>query len=69
MMQYYRVFCIILIKTKHQKNLKKAYLLIVTIVLSLFAFISCDKDDLEISKENVLGQWEKDYSDYPYYAP
>lgn len=41
---------------------------IATIALALFAFTSCDKDELEISKENVLGQWEEDYSNYPYYA-
>jgi len=37
-------------------------------VLSLFAFTSCNKDELEISKENVLGQWAEDYSGYPDFA-
>lgn len=49
--------------------MRRASLLIVAIVLSLFAMTSCDKDELEISKENVLGQWVEDYSDYPYFAP
>lgn len=49
--------------------MRRASLSIVTIVLSLFAMTSCDKDELEISKENVLGQWVEDYSDYPYFAP
>lgn len=49
--------------------MKRINLFIATIALALFTFTSCDKDELEISKENVLGQWEEDYSDYPYYAP
>lgn len=48
--------------------MKRINLFITTIALALFTFTSCDKDELEISKENVLGQWEEDYSDYPYYA-
>lgn len=51
-----------------EKIMKKTKLLFATIVLSLLAIASCDKDELDISQENVLGQWVEDYSDYPYFA-
>ena len=48
--------------------MKRLCFYLATVVLSLFTFISCDKDELEISTENILGQWVEDYSDYPYFT-
>lgn len=48
--------------------MKRECLLILTIALSLFAFTACD-DDLDVSRENVTGQWIEEYSDYPYFMP
>ncbi len=43
-----------------------------SIAVVLFAgvtFSSCDKDDIEINEQNIIGTWVEEYSDYPYYAP
>lgn len=39
-----------------------------TIAFALFAFSSCDNDELVITEDNIIGEWVEDYSDYPYFA-
>lgn len=39
-----------------------------TIAFALFAFSSCDNDELVITEDNIIGEWVEDYSDCPYFA-
>lgn len=38
------------------------------VLFALFACASCDNDELEITEDNIIGEWVEDYSDYPYFA-
>lgn len=38
------------------------------VIFALFACASCDNDELEITEDNIIGEWVEDYSDYPYFA-
>lgn len=38
------------------------------ILFALFTCVSCGNDELEITEDNIIGEWVEDYSDYPYFA-
>lgn len=35
------------------------------VLFALFACASCDNDELEITEDNIIGEWVEDYSDDP----